>query len=191
MNTISNIRKEVYRPWWYRFLRAVSGFVYRFWWLVWLIFIAYIICWILFCFNKNCDNCYNQKQLENRIIEVQKQLDNCCDCKTNKSNILPPNIKPCDYDESISGGKGYKESIHQLGPDPGLVVINYQMKAIPDKMEVYYDNVLVASTKDFVSGAGSISFYYPADLQKETYCKVVMSAPQDGTEWSYHIGCPR
>ena len=188
MTTIQIKKSEVNRSWWYRLLRSVSMFCYKYWWLIWLLFILFLIFWFLFCFRSPNYNCDLEKQMNDRIALINSNVDSCCDCKT----ITPPlNVKPCDYDENKSGGQGIETNYHSLGENPGMVTITYQMVNLPDRLDVYYDEVLVASTNGYVSGGGSLSFYYPAEKGKPTFCKVVLSAPKNGTVWSYHIGCPR
>lgn len=182
---------EVKRSWWYTFFRGISAFCYRYWWLVWFIFIFYIILWFIFCFNKPDFICSEYNKIETHINDISQRIDNCCNCSVVNKIVTPPNAKPCDYDEINQGGKGIIETIHQLGSKPGSVVINYDMDNIPDKMEVFYDDQLVASTDKLVSYKGSLSFYYPAQPGKPTFCKIIISAPRDGTIWFYHIGCPR
>ena len=191
MSSISITRSEVNRPWWYRAFRAISAFCYRYWWLVWILFLVYLIFWYILCFRSPFVTCSQNAQINNGIDVISRRLDNCCDCSVVKKVQPPPDTKPCDYDESMSGGKGYTEATHHLGSIPGIVVIDYNMQFIPDQLEVYYDDQLVSTTKKMVSGTGSLSFYYPAQPGKPTYCKIVMSAPKDGTSWGYHIGCPK
>jgi len=148
----------------------------------------------MFCFRQPVV-CAEQQEIERKIAAITLHLDSCCNCaeinNRNRIGDINPDAKPCDYDETTSGGKGYKEIIHQLGTQPGLVQINYNMLNIPDEMSVYYNEQLVASSNGLVSGTGNLSFYYQAIPGEPTYCKIVMRAPQNGTAWNYHIGCPR
>lgn len=193
MSNLIHSRFEVQRPWWYRTLRAIGGFCYRYWWLVWLIFLTYLLCWYLFCYRNSPECCQGEMILQQGINRLNNSLDSCCNCKPVQAQQppMPPNTKPCDTDEAMQGGKGRTERNHNLGDQAGTVTINYDMVNIPDKIEVYYDGQLVAGTSGYVSNSGSISFYYPADPTKPKYCKVILTAPNDGTAWSYHIGCPR
>lgn len=192
MSTISVVRTEINRPWWYRTFRAISAFSYRYWWLVWLLFILYIVLWYFLCYRTPFFYCVQQEKIKQNITSIYHHLDSCCNCNQVVNHVLPPaNAKPCDYDASMNGGKGYTEWVHNLGTNSGMVIIDFNMQNIPDKMEIYYDGQIVATTQALVSGTGSLSFYYPALPDKPTYCKVVLTAPSDGTQWSYHIGCPR
>jgi hypothetical protein len=96
---------------------------------------------------------------------------------------------PCD--ETVkSGGQGMADIVHPLGPDPGLIVLNYDMADIPDKITITYNGRVVASTGGQVSGKGSIKWYYYPQPGEPNYCTVNIRAPEDGTVWSYVLGCP-
>jgi hypothetical protein len=152
-------------------------------------FILFLILWFLFCFRSKNYVCEYDQQIRDRIALINQNVDSCCDCKTNSQ--IPEGTKPCDYDESEAGGQGKKVNIHNLGEVPGMVKVTYNMNSIPDRLDIYYDEVLVASTNRYVSGIGALSFFYPAEKGRPTFCKIVLSAPKPGTVWSYHIGCPR
>jgi hypothetical protein len=188
---INRYRTEVKRSWWYTTLRSISMFCFSYWWLVWLMFLTFLVLWYFYCFRLPCVNCSSYQQINSGIALIESHLDSCCNCRTAINQQVPPNSKPCDYDETMSGGQGYKEVTHQLGLQPGTVHIAYDMLNLPDEMDVYYNDQLVGSTSGLVSGTGNISFYYPADPNKPSYCKIILKAPKSGTEWNYHIGCPR
>ena len=118
----------------------------------------------------------------NRAIE---NSSNCCNC------LPPEGVIPCNTQTSENGGQGYHESTHWLSDYPGKVRISYDMYNQKDKMDVYYDNILVASTNDVVSGTGVLEFTYSAQSGKPKYCKIVMTAPESGTSWGYLLSCPK
>jgi hypothetical protein len=78
-----------------------------------------------------------------------------------------------------------------LGNNPGNVTINYDMKSIPDQMDVYYGGVLVRSTNQLVSNRGSLNWDYPADEDLGYTCVIVVRAPWEGTVWDYSVSCPK
>ena len=174
-------RKE---KWWFFFVRGMNLFAYRFWWLLLLLFALGV--WYMYpCLLHREDLlCQQTDRIEEKANGVISALDNCCDCAP------PAGTEPCNTNIAESGGRGYFEKNHDLGATAGTVNIKYDMLNIPDKMEVYYDGQLVASTQQDVSGAGILSFYYPAMPGKPRYCTVIMTAPQSGTQWGYFIGCP-
>jgi hypothetical protein len=85
------------------------------------------------------------------------------------------------------------ERTYDLGNTPGTVTIDYDMKSIEDALEVYYDGRLIASTGGPVkhSEGGPLRFYYQPGPGKPTYVKVIVRAPNEGTEWTYTISCPQ
>jgi hypothetical protein len=89
-----------------------------------------------------------------------------------------------------SGGQGTTFTTHILGNGAGQVNINYQMFSIPDQMDVFYDNVLVASTNGLVSGSSTLSFNYVYNPSKPNFCVIRMTAPNSGTAWEYAAFCP-
>jgi hypothetical protein len=175
------------QAWWYKTIRSLNYFSYRYWWLILLFFITYVIAWYLLCFRANEFKCNNFEQVNNRINSIEASIDDCCSCKA----ALQANIQPCNTSEDVSGGTGFFESFHDLGSESGKVTIRYNMLNIPDKMDVYHNDVIVASTNQLVSGTGSISWSYKAQPGEPTFCKIVMTAPQANTSWIYYIGCPQ
>ena len=112
-------------------------------------------------FNKTIDNLNQQlidcKNSQNIIDTTKKEkIDNYIQC-----NAV---VK--------SGGQGETITQHDLGNKSGNVLINYDLYSIPDKIEVYYENNLVASTFGYINGSGTIQFFYTAEKGKPTYCTV-------------------
>jgi len=108
------------------------------------------------------------------------------------SNNIPPeqnSIINCN-EEVQSGGQGQTTTTHSLGNQAGTVEVVYNMKSVPDRMDIYINGSIVASTNQDVSGTGSLNFNVPQN-NNINYCEVVVSAPYEGTEWGYKINCPR
>lgn len=108
-------------------------------------------------------------------------------CAACPADERPP--KPCGQ-VTASGGQGVTRTRHTLGPTPGLVRITYDMYGIPDRLDCFYQGVLVASTGGLVSWSGTLTWMYHADPQAPTWCLLVVSAPQSGTAWVYTLACP-
>lgn len=89
---------------------------------------------------------------------------------------------------STSGGQGtsFTEVVF-LGYTAGTVNVSYDMYSIPDKLDVLFNGNLVATTGGLVSGASTLSFYYPGNGNS---CIVRMYAPESGTAWDYTVSCP-
>lgn len=146
------------------------------WWILILILILLLFCCSFF-------NCFYE-----------------CDYKKiYTNNINEEIVKPCNS-QNESGGEGVTKFTHHLGNQNGVVKIRYDMKQVPDKLEVYYEGILVASTFDIsgnvdgyvgtglgISCCGELQFNYKKN--KEDYCTVVVTG-LGGTVWEYFIYCP-
>ncbi|MCK6488133.1 MAG: hypothetical protein L6R48_07370 [Planctomycetes bacterium] len=119
------------------------------------------------------------------IINVSEgPTTTCASCPADER---PP--KPCGV-VTASGGQGVTRTRHALGSTPGLVRITYDMYSIPDRLDCFYQGVLVASTDGLVSGSGSLEWTYAPRVGDPVWCLVVVSAPIGGTGWAYTIHCP-
>ncbi len=103
----------------------------------------------------------------------------------------PTNPAACHgtFAPAHGGGAGVHEFVHDMGSDPGEVVIDYQMWNIADKMELFYHGGKVASTNAFVSGEGSLSFNYQP-VGNDTLVTVRITSVNTNTAWVYQINCP-
>jgi len=101
----------------------------------------------------------------------------------------PPGMLPCNA-ETASGGAGVTRNRHYVGDKPGTVVIRYNMKMIPDQMNVYYRGRLVATTNRPTSFFGTLSFPFTPEAGDNSVTVEVVG-PSRGTEWSYRLDCPR
>lgn len=148
------------------------------WWLLLLILSLILICCLFF-------NCFCEWNRVNPISEI-----------INEQAI--PTI-PCNSTND-SGGEGLTSNIHYLGEMDGLVNITFDMQNVPDKLEVFYEEKLVASTHNipgnddgFVGGSlssgccGKLSFDYKKN--KDDFCTVVITGNLQ-TFWNYSISCP-
>ncbi|MCW5747448.1 MAG: hypothetical protein KIT36_14765 [Alphaproteobacteria bacterium] len=100
----------------------------------------------------------------------------------------PPGLLPCNA-ETASGGAGVTRNRHYIGDKPGRVTVQYNMKMIPDQMNVYYRGRLVATTNHPVSFFGGLSFDFQPEAGDYTVTVEVVG-PRRGTEWQYRLNCP-
>ena len=89
------------------------------------------------------------------------------------------------------------ETQHYLGPRRGRVTVTYDTKYIPDHIQVFRGQTLIAETPGPVPGSGSFSFPWNprAGAQgPELTVRVVVTGGHDlrrgTTEWQYQISCP-
>lgn len=164
----------------------MNSFFYKYW-LLYYILLFFLIGWFVYSllWIPDCGQTTYFNNSDSRVEQLEQELKDCQD-----SNKPPntPNVK-CNS-EVNSGGQGTTETTHELGPRPGNVILKYDMQRQPDQMDVYYDNQLVTTTKRLVNGLGELNFYYKAEKGKPTTCKVIVSAPEDGTVWEYLLSCP-
>lgn len=108
---------------------------------------------------------------------------------TGEHTFLVSNPIQCNV-QSGSGGQGTSFINQILGTDTGFVRVTYQMYSVPDRMDVYYNNNLMASTNGLVSGTGTLLFYYAPDSAGPYSCVIKISAPNPGTAWNFTAYCP-
>ncbi len=174
-------RKE---KWWFHATRGMNLFAFRYWWLILLFFGTGLFLFYLFFWKNKGETCIQYRYALSSTNEAIEKSSNCCGCAP------PADAIPCNTSASESGGQGYHENTHLLGDFPGKVTINFDMFNQKDKMDVFYDNKLVATTNQLVSGMGELKFYYPAQSGKPKYCSIVLTAPESGTSWQYLMSCP-
>jgi hypothetical protein len=211
------------KKWWSRLIRERNYFGFRYWWFNWLLLLGACLAFYLLWSSAplNAESCKVNDSLlnANRIIE---KLDKCCPCRTEippadtnmppapkpdtikPKPVTPPvDAKPCDANAmEDAGGYGVKRTKFVLGTKSGVVTINYDMKAQPDKLEVFYEGKRIASTftvsgneDGFVGGdnragaIGSLRFNYV--FNREQHVTVVVTGIDSGTSWNYSLGCPK
>jgi hypothetical protein len=128
------------------------------------------------------------------INDLNTQLEDCNNRQptiiVDTATTIVDNTINCDATVQ-SGGTGQTSTQHELGTRSGTVVIRYDMKTLPDEINVYYNNTLVASSNGLVSQTNALQFNYTAIAGRPTYCIVKISAPYDNTEWNYLLNCPQ
>jgi hypothetical protein len=181
----------------------MNWFAFNYWWFIWLIFIIAILLFTFKCCKKKEDNFAQQNVVH--LNSIDSLLYNCSDCGFNNSELVLDSLEdkqvnqlPCDASPK-SGTDGETINKHDLGASPGTVTIAYDMDNVPDKMEVFYEKKLIASTNSIpgnengfvgeqnVGCCNSLTFDYKPNVDK--YCIVVITGGT-GTVWSYHISCP-
>lgn len=79
-----------------------------------------------------------------------------------------------------------------MGSTPGRVFVTYDMFGIPDRLDIFYGNEIVATTGGFVSDTdGSpLSFDYVPVGDDFTVLAVVTPSDSEGSAWDVFVGCP-
>ena len=65
--------------WWYRWIRSINWFSYRYWWFVWSLFILGLLWFYFFCCPKEVKSCFDENY-KTRMDNINKNLNECCDC---------------------------------------------------------------------------------------------------------------
>lgn len=170
----------------------MRNFFYKYWWLYYILFflllglLIYALLWSpdLSRYNSTIN------ELNDRLEDCNKQVRDSVGTVIDTTSSKVDNTINCDATVQ-SGGTGETNTQHELGKRNGVVIIEYDMKRLPDEINVYYDNVVVASSNGLVSGSNSIEFKYKAKAGKPTFCIVKISAPYNKTEWEYLLNCPQ
>ncbi|MNQ21849.1 hypothetical protein D3C85_349770 [compost metagenome] len=98
------------------------------------------------------------------------------------------NPRPCDDSSPVtSGGAGVTDTYVDFGPTAGSVGIRYQMYNIPDKLDVYQNGTLVATTGGPVTGDHWIYFAYDPARGRKSHIRITGSGK---TSWSFLHTCP-
>lgn len=197
MEDVNNSRNHKYYI--SRFRGTLDYYAYKYWWLYLLIFFLLVFTWYYSCWPiAYCGNCEdNNTELLQRLDRLYAKVDSCCNQPIASNQQLPVNenfgtILPCDDNQEVqSGEKGVYQFTHDLGSQPGVVELVYKTFSVPDQIDIFYNGKLVATTNTLVSGEGTLRFNYIPNGSNNTYCTVKVTAPFDGTEWIYHLGCPR
>lgn len=212
----SKIRNE--RAWWYKTIKSINYFCWRWWWVVVLGFTGFLLLYFLWL----CP-CRTAKECKERSFN-SSLLDHCCTCQTPppppppklpdppqppkkdtiptpkpKPKPKPPKIgKPCDA-ETKSGGAGVTPTKHNVGTKSGRITLRFDMDNVPDLLEVFYEGKRIKSTFEYPGNRGG---YVGGDFgnktgdlifdyrhNKDDYVTVVVTGP-DNTSWRYTLGCP-
>ena len=178
----------------------MRNFFYKYWVLYYILFflllglLIYALLWTpdLSRYTKAINDLNNQLEdckskqpipIDSGKIDSLKAIIDTTATKVN-------NTINCDA-TTKSGGQGETTTLHELGTNSGTVVIEYDMQVIPDEINVYYDNVVVASSNGLVTYKNTLKFKYTAVAGKPTYCIVKISAPDNQTSWEYLLNCPQ
>jgi hypothetical protein len=74
-----------------------------------------------------------------KFSNITTTFSNCAACST------PPAI-PCNGSLSASGAAGYYEIVNNIGSNTGNVSVTFNAQSIPDRFQLYWNNILVADS---------------------------------------------
>ena len=215
---IRKVAGHTARKWWYRWIRAINWFSFRYYWFVWILFLGGLGL-IFFCLQKPLEskNC-NSGIIDQSIINIHKNLDSCCACK--EDTVSTPTPTPPEEDTTVtepphnpprnakqcnsivnSGSQGVDTKLMELGEESGVVTLEFYPENVPDKIEVFYEGRKIITSYDcnnnqngFVGGnIGSSTCFlrFNYRFHRDSFVKVIVTAPGNLTSWQYKISCPQ
>jgi hypothetical protein len=195
------VSKHTARKWWYRWIRTLSWFSFRYYWFVWLLFIlsTLLLLWLIQGSNKvkRCDT----RVIEKSIEQINENLNYCCDCVdqvVTDDPVAPPSpadVINCDdqnriKDEGSNVAPAPKS--FEVGNVSGTIKLCYNNGDIfPDNIKVLHNGNVIFET-GVVTGKNCVDVPYVYNPGDPTYVQVIVepSNSQD-TKWEYQLGCPQ
>jgi len=89
-----------------------------------------------------------------------------------------------------SGHEGVDIKEYEMGQTEGSFYLSYEMIQIPDQLDIYYEDKIIFTTNEPVSGFRH-NILVPFGPGTSTKIKVVLTGNEEGTDWYYSISCPR
>jgi hypothetical protein len=192
------------KPW------ITDGCLVKFWkWLKWLLIILFLI-WFLYAFTQFGQKitCYYRLwNSEREFLNIKEDADSL----QSKLERIKPVVQPCQS-IAFDGDNQPRSFTYNLGKKSGWVIISYDMRTIPDRMEVYYNGELAGETKDelgfldvgngqiidfsklkgFATKLGAIRFYYEYNKNSPTeiLVRIIPNQQYTSTKWNFDMKCP-
>lgn len=195
------VSKHTARKWWYRWIRSLNWFSFRYYWFVWLLFIlSTILLYWLIQHSTKVKRC-NTLVIEKSMKQINENLDYCCDCineDVTNDSIPPPS--PTDV-INCDDPNGIQAEGNNVAPDPQSFEVGNLSGTISlcfDNGTKYPDNIKVSHNGNIIYETGirtgedcvNVPYvYHPGD---PTFVQVIVepSSSQD-TYWWYKLGCPQ
>ena len=124
----------------------------------------------------------NEETTDTIVYEISNGI-----CSTQATIFIDIAVS-CDESFEYSGAEGIFSFPISFGTDTGICGISYDAFTIPDKFEIYWNGVLVATTSGSVSGLGTLTFNKTSAFP--TQATIVVTATETGTEWNVSGICP-
>lgn len=196
LNKYSQRRINQNKKWWFRYIRGMNLWTFRFWWLFWLILTA-----ILFLLYLYCPSC----ELINSTY-----MNQCPECPTcpgtngqyglvapSPSDSLTemtsgPTLNCGDSPRSASGAYEFHVQDYELGENSGNVVLSFDTYNVPDEVIMEHNGkVVFRSGNVSTQGMKQTTWRYVHVPNQSTILTVKIRPSQEGTQWQYNLGCPQ
>ena len=92
-------RQTIVEPkWWFRWIRTMNWFSFRYYWFIWLIFMM-SICLVFLCLRKPVEKLVcNANPTMELINRLEDQLQHCCNCRGPNQQVRQDSLHfPADY----------------------------------------------------------------------------------------------
>ena len=188
------------RKWWYKWIRSLSWFSFRYYWFVWLSFISACILLVYLIKKPIYQEECSTKVIEASIKEINLRLNNCCNCSSQQDSIIadtppsPPNTIQCDgkRNKSDNGGKVTPAPKYfEVGNKSGTINLCYNNGIkYADNIIIKHKGQIIMQTGQVI-GENCIDIPYVYQTGDPTYVEVIVQPSYDtNTIWSYKLGCP-
>lgn len=188
-----------------------SGCLPQIWkWLKWLLLLLFLIFFISTCtkIGSNFQCFFNLWKYERELKKVKEEADSL----QVKLDRIKPIVAPCEI-EKFEGTNEPRTFTYNLGKNSGWINIWYDMKTVPDRMEVYYNGKMIAQTNDdlgvididgksfdftelkgFASGQGTLErilyYDYKPNSPTELLVRIIPNQLVGTTKWDFGVDCP-
>ena len=191
------------RKWWYKWIRSLSWFSFRYYWFVWLSFISACVLLVYLIKKPIYQEECSTKVIEASIKEINLRLNKCCNCSSQQDSIIddtqasppsPPNTIQCDGKRNKSDNGGNvtpAPKYFEVGNKSGTIKLCYENGPIfPDNIIIKHNGQIIMQTGQVIGGK-CIDIPYVYHSGDPTYVEVIVEPSSDiGTKWEYTLGCP-
>ena len=140
--------------------------------------ISLLLCFIFMLVR----GCTHKEMSETFCVEVGRgeEIINVIDANT---------FIPCNS-EQWAGLQGMHQEFRvDLGSEPGMAYVQYDMYTQKDDITILYDGKVVHHS-GLISGRHEASFYFSGSINGPSYCDIIVQAPEEGTQWVFTVFCP-
>ena len=122
-----HFRKVVLRnnKWWYRYIRGMNWFSFRYWWFNWLTFFGCVVLfwWFCPCTDPTDDISCDNSSINQYLNDISTVMDSCCDCRVASNNqVFEADYLIVTYQFDRNGGKDLDTKTQITSPINSLPV---------------------------------------------------------------------
>jgi hypothetical protein len=178
-------------------------------WFKWLLLILFLLYFISSCTKLGSNlKCYFElKEYEKEYVKVKQEADTL----QKKLDKIKPNTPPCQI-EKFNGTNEPRTYTYNTGTQNGVINIWYDMRNVPDRMEVYYKGKMVFETNDNIGiiniGGNDVDLsklkgfarnkdsfqilnVYDPKMPSELLIRIIPNQTVKTTTWEFGVECPK